>query len=648
MVASLTEGLRTPLVPLVFIASLLLWGACYQVKSTYTVDVGGLTDDAYLSDFHAKEKADDQTYRWSRGGSVVDLPGVGNQPVKLSIRVTGFRPDGPPPKISILARRQKFEIQTESAPKTYTLFVDRGDRWEGDFRINISSPTFTPPGDLRELGVLLDSVAIEPADYGLRPFVIPPVWTLLSLMVGVGLAYLGALITLRKRALSLALLASLAVAVGVLIVIARPELGLLARGLPGLMLWTLAVALLGRLLLDFLSSQVSGRRIEFARAAGSGAAALAFLLRFGGLKYPQFLTSDLLLHVHYVQGVLRGNIFITGFLPDGPPVPYPPALYVIAAPMSILLGSSDESLGLLLKWLISALDATTCLALAWAGIRLLSSVAGGLGALAYALSPAPFELMSAGNYSNLFAQALLNICLLGGVVYVGRKNSPQRRYLVFLGIGFFLTALGHYGVMLSMLVLMGLFGALTIWTGTRKKETRQSKQVIAAFGAGVLASVLVFYLYFAREIADQFAALFQRLTGGRGPGDTPLSPPPASDETLFQKFGRKLARLSGILPIMAGVGGLFVMDRYPEQARNLIVAWLGAAGFFFLLDQALGDTIRWYYLAAAPISLLAGRFLGLVAAKGRSAVTLVGFCFAVMLLQLLYIWVGDLIFTRYH
>ena len=100
---------------------------------------------------------------------------------------------------------------------------------------------------------------------------------------------------------------------------------------------------------------------------GSTAFVLAFLLRFGGMTYPQFLTSDLGLHIHNVQNVLNGRWLFTEPLPDGTLVPYPNAFYVILGPFASVLGTSDEAIGLLLKWSGSLLDASTCLALAWVG-----------------------------------------------------------------------------------------------------------------------------------------------------------------------------------------------------------------------------------------------------------------------------------------
>src|SRR5687768_16377727 len=147
--------------------------------------------------------------------------------------------------------------------------------------------------------------------------------------------------------------------------------------------------------------------------------------------FRSFLTSDLLLHAHNVQSVMRGDLLLIEKLPDGTPVPYPPALYVVAAPIALVFGSSDESLSLVLKWLAAALDSTTCIALAWAGARTVGC-AGALAALVHALSPGPFELMSAGNHTNIFGQSIFNLTMLGGMVYLGNTASHLSKSHLFL------------------------------------------------------------------------------------------------------------------------------------------------------------------------------------------------------------------------
>ena len=177
----------------------------------------------------------------------------------------------------------------------------------------------------------------------------------------------------------------------VLIVTARTDVAFLAGQLPSLCVWGLLFALLGRAVLD-LSLAPPGKWVSFVAAAGSAAFAVAFMVRFGGLTNAQFLTSDLLLHIHNTEAVMRGDWLFSEPVPDGTLVPYPPAHYALVAALSLLVGNSEETLGLLLKWTASLLDAATCLALAWAGWRLISGALGGFAALAYAFSPAAFDL----------------------------------------------------------------------------------------------------------------------------------------------------------------------------------------------------------------------------------------------------------------
>jgi hypothetical protein len=94
--------------------------------------------------------------------------------------------------------------------------------------------------------------------------------------------------------------------------------------------------------------------------------------------------------------------------------------------------------------------------------------------------------------------------------------------------------------------------------------------------------------------------------------------------------------------------GLVQLRGMSALSRGLLLSWLGAAGLFALLDRAVGDTIRWYYVAAAPVALLAGRYLALLAARRRAAALLVALSILTVLFQTLGLWVGEFIFLRYH
>ena len=111
------------------------------------------------------------------------------------------------------------------------------------------------------------------------------------------------------------------------------SLGLLGRGaLDALIAHLLASDGFRRPQLSPSFRYAARNAVEFVVSLGSLSFAFAFMLRFGGLIYPQFLSSDILLHVHKVQLVLSGQWVFPELLPDGTPVPYPNALYLLLAP----------------------------------------------------------------------------------------------------------------------------------------------------------------------------------------------------------------------------------------------------------------------------------------------------------------------------
>lgn len=646
--AALRHGFGIPGFYLLLLLSLLAWLAAYQQKAAYSVDVGGPLDYAFVSGFHAQESAPGFSYRWSMAHSTVKFPGIGNEPVQLLITVAGSRPNLPPPPITVTVRGMTFPLQTEGGLHTGTLFVPRGDTWNGDLVVSIDAPTFnegTADNPARDLGVTVDRITVEPAEYGLRPFVVPPISTVAALLAGLLLLMLTALVATRSIAAMQLLGAALAAIVTVLVVTNRPNLGLLAPQLPSLGLWCLLLAVVGHTLLDVLLNDGSpGTR--FAIAAGAAAFTLAFALRFGGMLYPQFKTSDLFLNVHNLEDVLHGTWIISEPLPDNTPAPYPPALYFALAPLTAVLGSSEPILALLFKWAISMLDASCCLLLAYTGFRLWRGTAGGWAALAYAVLPASFELFSAGNYTNLFAQGTLNAAMLLGLVYLNLRrpwSARGRRLLPAVAVLFFLTLLGHYGTMLALLLLTGPFlGWLAVAT-LLKRNTAAAWALVGSLGLGIVAAFALYYRNVLDLIGNHFGHVLARFSSV---GDGSVS----SKGLSLSKLGGKVDRLVGTASLLLGISGVLCLGRLNSAARAWLGSWLFVACLFALLDQALGDTIRWYYLGAAALALLAGRFLGLLSSfvTTRPARMLAAMLLIVMLWQLLFIWVGDLIFLRYH
>src|SRR5439155_16386649 len=132
------RGLAEPRLYLLLVASLVAWSLAYEYKTAYTVDLGGPGDDAYVSGFNAKEHNPSLDYRWSGPRSSVRLPGIGNEPVTVTVVTVGFRPSGEAPSITLEARGQTFKVQTHTEPYSDTFRVVRGDSANGNLELKIS------------------------------------------------------------------------------------------------------------------------------------------------------------------------------------------------------------------------------------------------------------------------------------------------------------------------------------------------------------------------------------------------------------------------------------------------------------------------------------------------------------------------------
>ena len=178
------------------------------------------------------------------------------------------------------------------------------------------------------------------------------------------------------------------------------------------------------------------------------------------------------------------------------------------------------------------------------------------------------------------------------------------------------------------------------------KSNRAGWGVLAAAVAALILSFAVYYRHFTTELWNQWSGLFSRLTGS-GKTGAPGSVDTTQSAGLLDFFARRGVWL-GPSVVLGALAGLLPLRAIGANVRALLFAWLGAGLVFALLDRALGDTVRWYYLAGAPLALLAGRFFGSLALRTRPGRVLSGLVLSVILFQTLVFWIGELIFTRYH
>ncbi|MDQ2809466.1 MAG: hypothetical protein M3Z04_21535 [Chloroflexota bacterium] len=342
----------------------------------------------------------------------------------------------------------------------------------------------------------------------------------------------------------------------------------------------------------------------------AGLLALAFVLRWGGVSYPQFRSSDLVFHAHnltYVLDVLHGAgrpFFFPGKLPNGTLVPYPSAYYVLLTPFAAVSGGTNEAAISLLLVASALLDSLVVLPV-WALARRWGARAGLAAAALYALGPAPFQLFSAGNHTNLFAGATLVATLAAAAAALEQAAGPaRRRWLAAFGAGSLLTLLGHYGVALSLLGVIGSVAVVWLVAAPRSLRSRIGP-LLAVFALTVVLAYGLYYVHFNAEMIAQVRSLVQRTA----PPGARFTPSALLADLVRWQGGAAGIALLGLIGWLGGHAGVWTAADAPgwrSPAGLVLIGWLLACiplAASALFDR---DTIRYNLLILPPLCMGAG------------------------------------------
>ncbi len=278
------------------ISAMMLFLA-YQVKTPFEIDLGEQGDEAYLRNFWDIETVDALSYRWSSDRSSILLPGIGGYaPALLHIRLNGSRPTGlSSPMVSIRANgRELTSFVATDEFETYELAIDRQTMgFSGDLHLEINSEFFVPDevmggGDLRKLGVLVDSLSVE-LERSVIPIVPPPARQFFYLAFAVMASFLLARQLGLSRGISSAVGGLLLLTLLLLVVRYRLLLGRYSAWLIGLLALVNIIVVLARLLRGLVTGE---RRLLDTGMADSNLIvavivilALGHYVRFGLLRH---------------------------------------------------------------------------------------------------------------------------------------------------------------------------------------------------------------------------------------------------------------------------------------------------------------------------------------------------------------------------
>lgn len=649
---ALWAGLRDPFFYGLLLFALLLAGLAFQEKKPFRLDVGRQPPDrVYLEGVHDVEHAGEMSFRWSRAEAFLRIPGLGQTAYRLDLRMAAPRFGEPSPRLHLeSAGATLLDTTVGSNMAVYSILMPPEAMPGGNVNLLLRSDTFTPSGDPRQLGVVLERLALRPA--GTAPVIPSPevlLWTALS----AGLAVLLARRLGWGRYAALGAGAALALALAGLLAWARP---LLTPGLPFLPLGLVA----GWAALVLFQSGV--RRLF----AGGGAevgprterllwTVVAFFLavRLMGVLHPALETWDLCFHYHRLESVLRGEPFFTIVSGEwrGLETLYLPSLYLLQAPFWVLFGGRLVPL----KIAEVLLDTSAALGAAYIARRLLGrgSIVP-LTALLYLSVPYSYLIFSWGIVSNALGQ-WLSIALLALLVSPAGRLP---RWSTWLGAALLLTltVLSHPGAVL----LAGTFlAALSLTALAAPPAMLPRPTVLRWVLAGIAAVALAVALYYSHFAGTMWNSLQQMAQGAN------LEQPAHGgilvrgqviDADLglvaVEVFGRQAAVVAGVqelaaearayyhtaplmLAVLAPLG--LLGEKRLLALRLLALALLVALGFA-VVGLIWNLYVRYMYFLLPFVAMGAAWWLARLGRRGRAGRTVAVLSGVGLVLAGLYFW----------
>lgn len=603
-------------------AALILTGAFFSHPRDIHIDFERGYETAFVEDFHPRERAEGRYFRWTKGTSFIELynlPSSGRFEVEALLRAV--RPSGEPVPILVFTANGVTVHRSSARPGTNVYNFDFIHN-ASHLRLGIETDTFEASGG-RHLGVQVLGITVKPPEEGL-----PWVGT------ATALAVVGALLYLTAHLIGFSPFVSGAGA----ITLSFCFVYLGSRGsVPFTHYPRTLLVLAMMLLIAALSARFSLNRLGWLRTNERpvvvGVLGLLLLVELVIVTYPLMLSSDANFQANRMGEFLSGNWHPTSVTQHEPAfrIPYPVSLYVVAAPLTAVGLDSVTALEIV----VAVFDVLVSALLVFLGSRFMNDLSTGLlAAVLYQLVPMNAWSLSAGNFTNIFAVAMLAVtfCLL-----LVAATEGQRRAAILAGVGTLTALTAHFGVLLEGVVLWPTWmGVVWLLSPPLRDERRF---LTLAVTAGALAAGL-YYLGYWELFGSQWERALEQ--GGRA-GDV-ASP--------LQKLSLNLAFLGeqwGWVFVATVFLGAFALARTPLSGTftAAAAAWLGVTLLYVGVDLVSSLGIR-YYLQMLPLAaLLSAGCLSRLFGRGRLG-KMVAIA-AVAYMGVRGIWtLYDVLLIRYH
>jgi hypothetical protein len=574
------------------------------------------------SGFHQAEF--DQTnfrhFIWTTNHSEITVPAIDrSRAYRVRFRISAGRaPDMPPPPqlTATVDGVTRLRMETSNGLQEYEVIAPAGSGQSLTVALDLSN-TFVPGSqDRRALGVVVETVSIEPVDAKFR--VLP-------------------------RVLLIAALATAAYAVAVVLCGFTAgwtlAVGLVAAGLHA---WLLALdaaflsELASRLLSIALGAAVLGAvvgllrwRLPVSRWAPEWPLAAGLAIVLGGLKLAFYnhgaaTIGDAVFQVHRAGYVMGGNYFFTSVTPR--PFfefPYAIALYVTAMPVwSWFQGYVGHVL--LLRGLCIAADGLLSIAMFFALRRAWGDARPALAfAALWPFALAPQGTLCTANLTNHYGQAVFGVAMaLAGWVASAPKVSLIAIVSItaLIAIGF----LSHFSTISIGVPLLGL-AAVCLFAFGRGTTRRLAVWLLAAMLVAGVVSYVAYYSHFH----EVYAKTIDRVAAREGEALTRSMVAPVS--TKFDRWLFETRSLFGLPVLLAALAGaVWLVRRHARDGLTLMFAgwaltWLAfsALGIFTAVEMRASLAVAPLLLALATFSLGALSRVSRAGALAAAAVAIV-------------------------
>ncbi len=628
-------------IPLLLLTTIFALLFTWQIRQPMALTIGGPDDTPYLTGFHDAETAADtgQRFRWTRGQATITFPGYGATNAELLLRMQGSRPTNSPSVTTTITigDMSPQTVTVGSAAAEYRFAVPAAAFIDGSLNVTLDTPPYRPPGDQRDLGLVVSFAELHDlGNPGLS--ILPPLRVVGVAILAVLCAYAAVGIALRSTLAGavagwLTAIAFIGLSLGPRMALARftPALALLISIMTAL---TLAlVALLWWAAKRF--AWASSARALGGAALLTGANALILLL---GMRHPQYRSSDLMLNVHRLEFVQRGEWVFTLALP-GPralEAPYPPLFYAVMLPFTTII-TDKIILVQAVATLFVALGTLCTFALAR---RIAAADAPALWAAAItSFLPITYNLASAGNFANLFGQGVATIYLTA--LILSWQTWAKPRTLLLLTLGLTLALLGHFGVFLSLCTTIPLFVLVLL---LRSISRRAGLLVLASFLVALALSWAIYYHFHNTLLLGHLRDALSGQTNARGGAVAE-----ASLGSRFRSEGENLLLWWGWPALPLAIAGANLLSRTRTALpTTLALTWLGTAIPFFLAALVAGLSVRFHLFVAPALAVVAGYALWQLWRSHRIIGPLIA-----LIISGLWLWQGlaywsDRILHAYH